>query len=61
MYIFAQMKAAADPILFAATSPHHAPGRPISSVIEKNQANGIVNIMVLKMVTIRAFIPCPVP
>ena len=55
------MNAAADPIQFAATSPHHAPGRPISSVIERNQANGSVNMMLLKMVTIRAFIPCPVP
>ena len=61
MYIFAQMNAADDPMRFAATSPHHAPGRPISSVIEKNQASGSVNIMLLKMVTIRAFIPCPVP
>lgn len=61
MYIFAQINATADPVRFAVTSPHHAPGRPISSVMEKSHANGGVNMMVRKMVTIRAFIPFPVP
>ena len=61
MYIFAQINATADPVRFAVTSPHHAPGSPISSVIEKSQANGSVNMMLRKMVTIRAFIPFPVP
>ena len=55
------MNAVEDPMRLAATSPHHAPGRPISSVIDRNQANGSVKMMLLKIVTISAFIPCPVP
>ncbi len=61
MYIFAQMNAADDPMRFAVTSPHHAPGSPISKVIEKIHAKGSVNTELLKIVTIRAFIPLPVP
>ena len=61
MYIFAQMNATADPVRFAATIPHHAPGKPMSSVMEKSHTNGGVNMMLRKIVTIRAFVPFPTP
>jgi len=55
------MNATIDPMRFAMTSPHHAPGKPISKMIEKIHTKGSVNMMLLKMVTISAFIPLPVP
>ncbi len=55
------MNAIDDPVRFATTSPHQAPCKPIPNVIEKTQAKGSVNTALLKMVTIRAFIPLPVP
>ncbi len=61
MYVVAQMNATIDPIRFAATNPHHAPGKPISKIIEKIHTKGSVNMTLLKMVTIRAFNPFPVP
>ena len=61
MYIVAQMNDTIDPTRFAVTNPHHAPGKSMFRLIEKIQTNGSVSMTLLKMVTIRAFNPLPVP
>lgn len=61
MYSFPQVNAVIDPVRFATTMPHQAPGSPRSNVVEKIHAKGAARIMVRKMVTMRAFIPFPTP